>query len=387
MADSSWREFIDVISTVDTAPDSCAASFTNVLPQAQHFPSDADVYAALVEFEYTHCFHNVQTETLFPIVIFDMKHKWKPEPGVKGARNPNTYPTYGKFHFLPLPSGYYDTAEKICDVVNQTIKNSGIEDLKDRDIFTYNPLTLKVSYDLSDLWITLLLRGEILVFLGMDRGHDGLEDFGMWGKSKVSDHYLFPVPPTEEGKGEGTKEGEGESSKEQGEGEKKQMMSNDKNEGEEKEGGTGEGEGDKDKEGEGDKGKEGEGDKDKDKEQKYEKRMWDQPKNQWTINSPPKGPAAYATQLTLIHSFFIYVNVIESQIIANTFSDVLRIVAIKEHQSGSRVIVEFLEPFYLKVNKRHIPELSVKILDQYGRKVNFLVDDVRLKLRFITKSS
>ena len=78
---------------------------------------------------------------------------------------------------------------------------------------------------------------------------------------------------------------------------------------------------------------------------------------------------------------------IESQVVANTFSDVLRIVAIKAEKSGSRVIVQFQEPFYLKVNKRHIPELTVKILDQYGRKVNFLVDDVRLKLRFITKSS
>ena len=110
-------------------------------------------------------------------------------------------------------------------------------------------------------------------------------------------------------------------------------------------------------------------------------------KNTWVVHTPLKGPAAYATQLTLVHSFFIYVNVIESQVVANTFSDVLRIVAIKAEKSGSRVIVQFQEPFYLKVNKRHIPELTVKILDQYGRKVNFLVDDVRLKLRFITKSS
>ena len=104
-----------------------------------------------------------------------------------------------------------------------------------------------------------------MVFLGLDKGHDGPDDFGFWGKSKTGDHYMFPLPPK---KGDGK---DGEESKE-GESKEKQKMRNGEVEG------KGEGEG----EGEGG----GEGDKDKDKEEvKYEKRMWDQPNNLWTVHT------------------------------------------------------------------------------------------------------
>ena len=118
-----------------------------------------------------------------------------------------------------------------------------------------------------------------------------------------------------------------------------------------------------------------------------ELRHFTNPTFTWTVSLPTKIRCKHVAQLTIVNSFVVYVDCISSQVVGNSYSDALRIIAIKGNDKpGMRIITEFDKVYALKVNKRYISSISVQIKDVYGQDIQFLMGNVRIKLRFTTQT-
>ena len=128
--EGTWSEYVDLISTssLDLHPGNHGANFTNQLVAPQHLPENA--YCCLEEIEYTHCFYNV-TQHKASVTVFDLLI----EHPVGSEQNPFDYPIYGDFVKANLNEGYYDTAEKLCQALNDSLKSCGVKVGKSQRLF------------------------------------------------------------------------------------------------------------------------------------------------------------------------------------------------------------------------------------------------------------
>ena len=310
--EDTWSEYVDLISTasLDLHPQNHGALFTNQLPIPQQLPENA--YVCLEELEYTHCFYNVTPETV-SMTVFDMNHEYLPNT----PKNSNSYPIYGKFILAPLKEGNYDTVEKLCLGMNNSLKACGVKELENHEVFSYDPISMKFVVDVEGLNLSLWLRGDILNYLGIETTRATVREYVVLGKPKETPTFEYVDP------------------------------------------------------------------NDTSSPPKKETRHFTDPHVTWESASLKKFTGEYVAQLTVVNSFVVYVDCIQSQVTGDTFSDALRIVAIKgTNQPGTRIITEFEKVYRLKVNKRYIPSITVRIKDIFGRDIKFLMGNVRIKLRF-----
>ena len=317
MVDSSWAEYIDLISdaSTDLYKENHGSKFTNRLVVPQHLPENC--YVALRELEFIYAFHNVQVQKN-TITVYDWLYKHEPNT----ERNPNPYPTYGKFVNCSVKEGLYDTFPALCEGFNQSLKDSGLSELKDRNVFSYNKRTMKFSYDVDGAYVSIFLKGDVLNFLGIEKEKAGISDYVVLGRAKDKPTYVIEVPKD-------PKKPEGEKIK--------------------------------------------------------EIRHLDNPKSTWESTIETKDEFTHIAQIILVTSFVVYVNIIESQVTGDVFSDALRIIPINKQEPGSNAIVKFDTPYYLKVNRRHIPTITVEIRSLEGDLIKFLIGRTRVKLQFTTK--
>ena len=311
-----WSEYVDLISTasLDLYPQNHGALFTNQLPIPQQLPENA--YVCLEELEYTHCFYNVTPEKV-SMTVFDMNHEYLPHT----VKNKNSYSTYGKFKLAPLKEGNYDTVEKLCSAMNQSLKTGGVKELEKHEVFSYDPISMKFTVDVEDLNLSLWLRGDILNYLGIETTRATVREYVVLGKPKMTPTFEYVNP------------------------------------------------------------------NDTSTPPKKETRHFCDGYGTWEVATLKKFIGEYVAQLTVVNSFVVYVDCVQSQVTGDTFSDAIRIVAIKgSDQPGTRIITEFDKVYSLKVSKRYIPSITVRIKDIFGRDIKFLMGNVRIKLRFTTRS-
>ena len=92
---------------------------------------------------------------------------------------------------------------------------------------------------------------------------------------------------------------------------------------------------------------------------------------------------AHLAQLRTFNSFAVYTDIIDSQITGSSYSDCLRLVAIKEETVGQEVIESFQKPYFLKLNKRYITSITILVKDIHNQFVDFKEGIFRVKLRFV----
>ena len=75
---------------------------------------------------------------------------------------------YGKLYDLKIPAGYYDNPVLLCDYLNDLIEKLNIDKLKSKQLFQYNKITKKFTIDVKDLYITLIIKGQLIDLLGLE---------------------------------------------------------------------------------------------------------------------------------------------------------------------------------------------------------------------------
>ena len=345
--EDSWTEYIDLISDASLTlhPENHASKFTNELPTPQRYLPGTKV--GLVEFEFLHSWYNVSVEKPPKKEEEDSRYNLNPSAGGAGvlSRNsltifdflvehvpgsdPNkdgTYSLYGLIYSCEIKEGYYETFETLCEMLNKAVKNCGSKQVVNRDIFSYDPISMKFSYDLEGLWLTLFLRGDIVSYLGCGAlpNPNAYVTLGM-AKSKSGMYtYKYRKDPNDE---------------------KSPIIE--------------------------------------------EQRHFINPKLYWSLSDKkgPKDTFPHVGRITLVTTFAIYINVIESQITGDTYSDALRIIAINKRPPGTNSVIRFEEPYFLKLNKFYIPSISIEIRSLTGQLIDFKVGRTRLKLKFVPPSS
>lgn len=322
----TWSEYVDVLSTasLDLYPQNVGSHFTNKLVVPQQLPDNA--FVALEEISYINTFYNVKSDSS-SLTIYDMFHEYPPH----SPQNQNSYPTYGSFQNCILKEGLYGSMQELCDMLNEVLRTSGTPQLKDKTVFTFDPRTMKFSYNLEGLWLSLWIRGDLLNMLGVEYIPATFSQFVVLGRSKIGPTYEIPeseIPKKPYSSAISFLE-------------KERMVT----------------------------------------------RHYHLPQITWEAASTLlKDSFEFVAQLTLVNSFLVYIDCIDSQITGDSYSDALRTVAIKGNEKpGTSIVTHFNKPYYLRVNKRHIPTITIQIRDLSGNFIDFKQGVVRVKLRFTTQ--
>lgn len=302
---SSWMEYVDVLSnaSTDLYKDNHGASFTNKLIVPQYLPENA--YVGLSEISYNNSFYNITKEGN-RISIFD----WLKKIPKKTAENPKDIDVYGELIEIEIKEGYYNTPEKFCEMLNKAIQTSGSKWMENLTIFSYNEINQKFGYDVSNMWLTIFLTGDLIHMIGIERQQATSNQSVLIGKSKQAPTYEY--------------------------------------------GGA--------------------------------TRTLIKPDWKWEAAEEVKGSMMNVYQLVMVQTLCVYCNIIESQKTGDSYSDIIRLVSIKDDKPGKQVVEHFDNPFYLKVNARFIPSITIWIRDMYGNEIDFKRGTVRVKLHFITKN-
>ena len=345
-------EYIDLISTasMDLFPDNTPSSFTNQLKVAQKLPEVA--YCALEEISYVNTFYTI-TKDNDSLTIFDMLY----EHGPRTEKNKSDHSTYGTFFFAPLRIGIYKTLPDLCSMLNQAITDSGCPQVQGRTIFSYDPVSLKFSYDIENMYLSLFIKGNLINILGIKKKQASDNEYTVIGYPKQGPTYDYTTFPPKPNPNKQTTydlsssmawECSCPSST------RPQPYAW--------------------------------GDWEIDKPQTF-KRHFQNPQTQWPSDlEAMKGTFEMVAQLSFRNSIVIYVNIIQSQLTGDSYSEALRIVPIKATTDQSECITTYFnKPYYLRTSKRFISSITVQIRDLANRPVEFLQGVVRLKLRFTEK--
>ena len=307
--ENTFDEYVDVISSasLDLFPSNTGSHFTNKLVVPQFLPENT--YVGLSEISYNSCFYNIiKSET--SISIFDWLHENKKTVENEETGATEIIKTYGElYRQLPIEEGYYDEAEKVCSMLNKVIRSSGVEQLKTHDVFIYNPISRKFSYNLENLWLSLFISGSLVHLLGVERKQALPGDTIILGLPKTEPTYIYNK-------------------------ETRTLIHKD----------------------------------------------W-----HWEAEIKLKDTMSHVCQLVMVQTMCIYTNIIQSQKTGDKYSDLLRLVSIKEEKFGRQVVEHFDQPYYLKLNARYIPSITISIRDLFGYSIQFLSGIVSVKLKFIRK--
>ena len=162
MEDTSDK-FIDLISTasLDMYPQNTPGCFTNALLHPLEFPENTHV--ALEEIAFTNCFYNVEGNRN-TLTLWDRSYANPPH----SRYNPTDEILYGHFFDVQLKEGYYSSVQKLCDMVNQILRESESKQFKGKNVFRYDESDMKIHYDLKGLEVALFIRGPVLNLFGIE---------------------------------------------------------------------------------------------------------------------------------------------------------------------------------------------------------------------------
>lgn len=338
---TTFHEYIDLLSTASLQeyPSNKGSSFTNRLVTPQVLPDHS--YVGLEEISYINTFYTISRDNNY-LAIYDMLYEHPPN----SKENPNDFVTYGSFYFAPLKLGIYKNLQDLCDMVNEALRNSKCPQLQGRTIFTYDPVKLKFTYDITGLWLSLWLYGDLINILGVEKKIASENEYTVIGHDKLKPTYEYitnpPSPPEEPPKNTNSPFRYTE---------KKKIQSFQISEPE------------------------------------VTIRHFQHPDEVWKSDSKePKRTFSCVAQLCSVNSFCVFTDIIQSQVTGDVYSDALRFISINStDQLGASVVTHFSKPFYYKCNKRFIDTISIEIRDIAGRPINFLQGHVRIKLHFIVK--
>ena len=311
----SWIEYVDLLSdaSMDLYPENHGSHFTNKFPVPLDIQAGAKV--GLAEIQFVNSWYNV-TLGNNSIAVFDFTVEFL--PGHVKNPLPATDSLWGQFTQCSFKEGYYTSFEDFKNMLNESLKQSNVSQLKDKDIFSYDSVTGKFAHDVEGLYLTIFLRGPIANFLGVSKKAQTMKDYVLLGMAKDGPTYTYVDPGNP---------------------------------------------------------------------LKKEKRKFILPDFQWGVSQGPKDVFDYVAQLTLFSSFVVYIDILQSQITGDTYSDALRIVSINRKDPGSSSVIQYDKPYFLRLNKYHIPTITVEIRTLEGKLVDFKVGRTRLKLKFVYSKS
>ena len=319
---SSYAEYIDVISDgcIRMFPDNTSSAFTNQLPCPQEFPENT--YVAVNEINFVNCMYNI-TAGQETITIFDWLQKIP--VGAEGNEN-GTEAVWGEYIVCPIEEGFYGDFPSMCKAVNKAIKDSGIIRLANKDIFSYNPINMKYSYDVRDLWISIFINGNLTYFLGFElQREETANDFFTIGKPKLTTTYewtdengIKSIRPLR------------------------------------RPGYT------------------------------FDVSM----KDEKTKAPLMKAQLTQVGQLSMTNTFAIYSDIVTSQIFGGEYGSILRAVpfSIKDtSNSGNSTTIVFDNLYFLKVNRSYIPSIRIELRDLSGNLLAIKAGRTRVKLKFTVR--
>lgn len=124
---------------------------------------------------------------------------WLWETPKKTGGNKESYPVWGRFVGIPLKQGYYRDMQSVCDMINQRVKSCGVAQLKNKDIFSYDKVSMKFTYNVEGLWGTLLIRGNLISMMGVRMPESlVLGSYISLGLAKIGDTYVYKTPKVQE---------------------------------------------------------------------------------------------------------------------------------------------------------------------------------------------
>lgn len=184
-----WYEYIDIVSDdcMDVHADNLPGSFINELATPQELPENT--YCSLQELEMVYSMYNVETKADY-LTFLDALHKTP----ANTTENKESYPVYGRFIGVPLPEGNYQDHDEFCAMLNKAIKDRKVPGLEKRDVFSYDKRSHKFSFDISNTWLTMFLRGDMITMLGARRSQ-AYKLIGNYyisiGMSKLTPSYTY----------------------------------------------------------------------------------------------------------------------------------------------------------------------------------------------------
>ena len=98
-------------------------------------------------------------------------------------------------HFTPVTSyvfvftGSYDTPEKLTEILNQLTTALEIPRLKNKKLFSFDQINKKFSLTVHDLWITLIIKKQLVNILGLQLKHYIPSQVAFIGLSKSGDFF------------------------------------------------------------------------------------------------------------------------------------------------------------------------------------------------------
>ena len=164
-------------------PSNNGSKFINKLPEDITLSEDCCV--GLSQVSYNNNFYNIKNNR-DSLHIFDMLYCFEPHT----KDNPSAEKKYGKYFMVDIQEGFYSDPVHFCKYINEKVKKSGVVQLKDKNVFSYNPVRGKFSYDIEGFWGSIWMRGEVLFILGADSSKHKIE-YGIIGHSKVSPTYTY----------------------------------------------------------------------------------------------------------------------------------------------------------------------------------------------------
>ena len=117
----------------------------------------------LQEVAYTNSFYNIEAD-LNTLTIWDPYKRW--DPGTED--NPSRFTYWGEYIQVKLQSGTYKDMNEICSLLNRTLEQSRVAQLKGNRIFSYNPVTRRVHFYLGSIQVALYIRGPVLNLVGAE---------------------------------------------------------------------------------------------------------------------------------------------------------------------------------------------------------------------------
>ena len=201
LSNYQFNEYVDIISSdsLELYEENRPSSFTNQLAVTLSLPTPC--WVSCEEIEYTASFYNIMSRGVgeggiarMSVSVFDQEFVYPVSTEANPVpENEFNYPIYGRFFHVNLIDGNYDTPEKLVTMLNKALKECGVEQLKNhKDIFSYDPFTMKFSYDVTGLWITIFLNGDILNYLGLDLSKETFRSYYLLGKSKIGLTFEYP---------------------------------------------------------------------------------------------------------------------------------------------------------------------------------------------------
>ena len=184
-----WYEYLDIVSDdcMNVHADNTPGSFINELATPQELPENT--YCSLQELEMVYSMYNVETKTDY-LTFLDALYK----TDANTPENDENYPIFGRFIGVPLPEGNYQDHDEFCIMLNKAIRARNIPGLEKRDVFSYDKRSHKFSYDLSNTWLTMFLRGDLITMVGARRSQAYKligNSYISLGMSKLTEKYTY----------------------------------------------------------------------------------------------------------------------------------------------------------------------------------------------------